>query len=99
MSKPRVGLRQGSRSLVETQRWRVAIVGFSHMHAGDQIRLALDNPSVELVGVWDEDLDRPKKPESGTLLLPMPLSAKGMEQESRHENNIENRLSGSGCAG
>jgi predicted dehydrogenase len=34
--------------------WRVAVIGFSHMHAGDQIRETLDHPGAELVGMWDE---------------------------------------------
>jgi predicted dehydrogenase len=36
------------------RQWRIAVIGFSHMHAGDQIRLALDHPAAELVGLWDE---------------------------------------------
>jgi glucose-fructose oxidoreductase len=34
--------------------WRIAVIGFSHMHAGDQIREALEHPGAELVGLWDE---------------------------------------------
>jgi glucose-fructose oxidoreductase len=34
--------------------WRIAVIGFSHMHAGDQIRQILENPAAELVGAWDE---------------------------------------------
>ena len=34
--------------------WRVAVIGFSHMHAGDQIQLTLEHPAAELVGMWDE---------------------------------------------
>lgn len=33
--------------------WRVAVLAFDHMHAGDQVKLALDTPGVELVGAWD----------------------------------------------
>jgi predicted dehydrogenase len=33
---------------------RIAVIGFSHMHAGDQIREVLGHPGTELVGVWDE---------------------------------------------
>src|SRR5688572_19907370 len=33
--------------------WRIAVIGFSHMHAGDQIREVLEHPGTELVGVWD----------------------------------------------
>lgn len=35
--------------------WRVAVAGFDHMHAGDQIALALAHPRAELVGIWDPD--------------------------------------------
>lgn len=34
--------------------WRVAVIGFSHMHAGDQVQLILDHPEAELVGLWDQ---------------------------------------------
>jgi predicted dehydrogenase len=34
--------------------WRIAVIGFSHMHAGDQIRQVLNHPAAELVGMWDE---------------------------------------------
>ena len=34
--------------------WRIAVIGFSHMHAGDQIQEALKHPEAELVGLWDE---------------------------------------------
>ncbi|NAZ83194.1 Gfo/Idh/MocA family oxidoreductase [Kineococcus sp. R8] len=34
---------------------RVAVVGFAHMHAGDQITQVLRHPATELVGVWDTD--------------------------------------------
>jgi glucose-fructose oxidoreductase len=34
--------------------WRIAVIGFSHMHAGDQIRHALEHPGAELMGLWDE---------------------------------------------
>jgi predicted dehydrogenase len=38
--------------------WRIAVIGFSHMHAGDQIREVLEHPGTELVGVWDEERAR-----------------------------------------
>jgi glucose-fructose oxidoreductase len=34
--------------------WRIAVIGFSHMHAGDQVWEVLEHPGAELVGVWDE---------------------------------------------
>ena len=37
---------------------RVAVVGFAHMHAGDQIRLIQATPEAELVGVWDTEPSR-----------------------------------------
>jgi glucose-fructose oxidoreductase len=36
--------------------WRVAVLGFDHMHAGDQLRLAAAHPRTALVGACD---DRP----------------------------------------
>jgi len=33
--------------------WRIAVLGFDHMHAGDQLRLAAASPSAELVGACD----------------------------------------------
>lgn len=44
-----------SRTVTSSKIWRVAIVGFSHMHVGDQIRATLEHPDAELVGVWDPD--------------------------------------------
>lgn len=41
-----------------TSRWRVAVLGFDHMHAGDQLRLAAANPRAELVGAWGDRPDR-----------------------------------------
>jgi len=41
-----------------TSGWRVAVLGFDHMHAGDQLRLAAESPRAELVGAWD---DRPER--------------------------------------
>lgn len=41
-----------------TTRWRVAVAGFDHMHAGDQISIALGHPAVDLVGLWDTDRAR-----------------------------------------
>lgn len=35
--------------------YRVAVVGFAHMHAGDQLRVIQSTPEVELVGVWDTE--------------------------------------------
>ena len=32
---------------------KVAVVGFDHMHAGDQLRTALDHPAVRVVGAYD----------------------------------------------
>jgi predicted dehydrogenase len=38
--------------------WRVAGVNFDHMHMGDLLRLVLDHPRAEVVGVADSDLAR-----------------------------------------
>src|SRR5688500_3253284 len=49
--------------------WRVAVLGFDHMHAGDQLRLAAEHPSVELTGAWD---DRPSRGRSVLAHLGLP---------------------------
>lgn len=49
--------------------WRVAVLGFDHMHAGDQLRLAAEHPSVELAGAWD---DRPSRGRSVLAHLGLP---------------------------
>jgi len=33
---------------------RIAVVGFDHMHAGDQVAVARDHPGAEIVGVHDD---------------------------------------------
>jgi predicted dehydrogenase len=37
---------------------RLAILGFWHVHADDYARLAQQHPGTEIVGAWDEDLER-----------------------------------------
>ena len=34
--------------------WRIAGIDFDHMHMGDNLRMALDHPNVEIVGICDE---------------------------------------------
>lgn len=41
-----------------TQPWRLAIIGFDHMHAGDFIRCVIAHPRAEIVGLWDSDPER-----------------------------------------
>lgn len=36
---------------------RVVVVGFAHMHAGDQLRMIADTPEAELVGICDTQAD------------------------------------------
>lgn len=38
--------------------FRIAVVGFAHMHAGDQLRVILAHEGAELVGVWDSEPER-----------------------------------------
>lgn len=38
--------------------WRIAGINFDHFHMGDLLRMAAEHPSVEIVGVSDENLDR-----------------------------------------
>jgi len=40
---------------MSASRWRVAVVGFDHMHAGDQIQLARTLPETSLVAAVDSD--------------------------------------------
>jgi len=51
--------------------WRVAVLGFDHMHAGDQLRLAAEHPRVELVGAWD---DQPSRASDVLARLGLPQS-------------------------
>ncbi len=37
------------------RRWKVAGVNFDHFHMGDLLRMAVEHPQVDLVGVYDED--------------------------------------------
>ncbi len=39
-------------------RWKVAGIDFSHMHMGDNLRMAYEHPEVEIVGVWDSRPER-----------------------------------------
>jgi glucose-fructose oxidoreductase len=40
------------------KKWKIAGVNFDHMHMGDLLRMALENPQVELVGVSDDNRER-----------------------------------------
>ncbi|MFO0916542.1 MAG: Gfo/Idh/MocA family oxidoreductase [Pirellulales bacterium] len=40
------------------RRWRVAGINFEHFHMGDNLRMALEHPQVELVAICDEVPDR-----------------------------------------
>ncbi|HEY8749641.1 MAG TPA: hypothetical protein VIM11_16780, partial [Tepidisphaeraceae bacterium] len=40
------------------KRWRVVGINFDHMHMGDLLRMTLEQPHAELVGVSDEDPER-----------------------------------------
>jgi glucose-fructose oxidoreductase len=50
----------------------VAVVGFAHMHAGDQIRLIQQTPEAELVAVWDTEPAR-RDPVADDLGVPAAL--------------------------
>ena len=41
-----------------TERVRVAVLSFWHVHAKDYARAAAEHPSVDLVAAWDEDAGR-----------------------------------------
>ena len=38
--------------------WRIAGINFDHFHMGDLLRMAVEHPHVELVGINDEKPDR-----------------------------------------
>ncbi|MDD3790143.1 MAG: Gfo/Idh/MocA family protein [Sphaerochaetaceae bacterium] len=38
-----------------SKKWRVAGINFSHMHMGDNLRMAFEHPAVEIVGIADEN--------------------------------------------
>jgi predicted dehydrogenase len=38
--------------------WRIGVVGFDHMHAGDFIRCIQSHPRAEIAGLWDSNPDR-----------------------------------------
>jgi glucose-fructose oxidoreductase len=40
------------------KRWRVVGINFDHMHMGDLLRMVIEHPNAELVGVSDEDPSR-----------------------------------------
>ena len=37
------------------KKWKVAIIGFDHMHAGDWLRLIVESERAELAGIYDSD--------------------------------------------
>src|SRR5436190_13763350 len=52
------------------KKWRIAGINFDHMHMGDNLRMAFDQPNVELVGICDEDPDRTLAAASTLQILP-----------------------------
>jgi predicted dehydrogenase len=40
------------------KKWRVAGIGFEHMHMGDLLREVREHPDAEIAGICDEDPDR-----------------------------------------
>lgn len=40
------------------RRWKFAVIGFDHMHAGDFVRKIVRSENADLVGVWDSEPDR-----------------------------------------
>src|SRR5947208_2821262 len=38
--------------------WKIAGINFDHFHMGDLLRMAVDHPQVEIVGISDEHLPR-----------------------------------------
>jgi glucose-fructose oxidoreductase len=52
------------------KKWRVAGINFDHMHMGDNLRMAVEHPNVELVGICDENPDRMQAAASTLQILP-----------------------------
>ncbi len=40
------------------KKWRIAGINFDHMHMGDNLRMAFENPNVEIVAICDEQPQR-----------------------------------------
>lgn len=53
------------------KRWKVAAVSFDHGHQVDLLNQALKNPAVEVVGAWDESLEKAR---TGLAQVKLPLS-------------------------
>ncbi|MCA1596600.1 MAG: Gfo/Idh/MocA family oxidoreductase [Chloroflexi bacterium] len=51
------------------RKWKIAGINFDHMHMGDNLRMAHDHPSAEIVGISDQDPDR-MAPAAETFGLP-----------------------------
>lgn len=41
--------------------WKIAGINFDHMHMGDNLRMAFENPQAEIVGICDEQPERMTK--------------------------------------
>jgi glucose-fructose oxidoreductase len=51
------------------RRWKIAGINFDHFHMGDNLRMAVEHPQVELVGICDE---RPEQMASAIRALRIP---------------------------
>lgn len=54
----------------EKRRWRIAGINFDHMHMGDLLRTAHDQPAAELVGICDEQPKRMEQAIANFALSP-----------------------------
>jgi predicted dehydrogenase len=43
---------------MKTRKFRIAAISFDHFHVGDNLRMAMDHPQAEIVGVFDENKAR-----------------------------------------
>lgn len=41
-----------------SRQWKIVVIGFDHMHAGDQIAAIMAHPRAVLAGAWDSDRSR-----------------------------------------
>ena len=58
-----------SHIIMKSRRWKIAGINFDHFHMGDLLRMAVDHPQVELVGVSDE---QPSRMEEAVRKLGLP---------------------------
>ena len=44
--------------MTQSRKWKIAAINFEHFHMGDNLRMAVEHPQVEIVGLFDEKRER-----------------------------------------